>query len=53
MHKYGAGIFAQNKGDCLNEKNNLDHAVLLIGYGVTKQGNKYWQVRQVKYFLLF
>ena len=45
IHEYGSGIFAQNEGDCLNEKDKLDHSVLLVGYGVTSKGEKYWQVR--------
>lgn len=45
IHEYGSGIFAQNEGDCLNEKDKLDHSVLLVGYGVTSKGKKYWQVR--------
>ena len=36
---YSSGVIASNCGE------NVDHAVLLVGYGVTPSGQRYWKIQ--------
>lgn len=42
---YNAGIY-QSNGDAIHQEwERVDHAVLLVGYGETEQGQKFWKVQ--------
>ncbi|MGI9274200.1 MAG: C1 family peptidase [Endozoicomonas sp.] len=43
MMEYSSGVYDDPK--CTNRYYNLDHAVLVVGYGVTDQGTPYWKVK--------
>lgn len=43
MTYYSSGIYYEPK--CKNDAKSLDHAVSLIGYGKTKEGEQYWVVK--------
>lgn len=43
FHLYKSGIY--NDNHCKNKLNNLNHAVLLIGYGTDSQGSDYWIIK--------
>lgn len=42
FQSYASGIYVEK--DCLNERKDLDHAVLVVGYG-TEEGQDYWLVK--------
>jgi len=40
---YASGVFVDNS--CPNDPNDLDHAVLVVGYGTSTNGTDYWIVK--------
>lgn len=40
LQMYGKGVY--NPRSC---NNSINHAVLLVGYGVTAEGVKYWTIK--------
>jgi len=43
FHMYSHGVY--NEPHCSSEPDNLDHAVLAVGYGTTDDGVDYWLVK--------
>jgi cathepsin L len=43
FQSYKSGIYASTAGFC--SSTTIDHAVLLVGYGVDASGNKYWTIK--------
>lgn len=39
---YSEGVFS---GECKSDPDSLNHAVLLVGYGTSAQGEKYWLIK--------
>ncbi|KAI8473422.1 MAG: hypothetical protein J3K34DRAFT_518916 [Monoraphidium minutum] len=40
---YSGGVYANRK--CKSGRDDLDHAVLVVGYGTTDEGEDYWLIR--------
>ncbi|TDH74220.1 hypothetical protein CCR75_001457 [Bremia lactucae] len=40
---YGGGIY--DAMDCVNDGNEVNHAVVIVGFGETESGDKYWILR--------
>lgn len=43
FRNYGGGIY--DAKDCKSDGKDVNHAVVIVGYGETEQGDKYWVVR--------
>lgn len=43
FQRYSKGIYYES--DCRNDVENINHAVLVVGYGVEANGDKYWIVK--------
>ena len=39
---FGDGVFKRSKEEC--DDTDISHAALVIGYGLTEKGEKYWQL---------